>query len=184
MAFVIAGKFLRGSDLADLMAPVVASGVGYALVGGAALASHGCPRLISNVDVASVDKMALGFAPERALKCGGASYLGGKLKVIHRVDEYGALYRDAILTARVGTLGYLAASVEHLGAMKLSMREGHHRLDLEWILLRKGTDLRKLRELVYVHVGGRFGVDFLEDVRAEAEMEADLDLNRSASSYP
>ena len=29
-----------------------------------------------------------------------------------------------------------------------------------------------------------FGADFLEDVLAEVQMEAALDLNRSASSYP
>lgn len=184
MVSILAGKFLRGSELKDLLAPVVASGVGYALIGGAALASHGCPRLISNVDIAVDVEMGLNLVPERQLKYGGSSYLGGRLKVIRRADEYAGLYRDAILTARMGLLGYPVASIEHLGAMKLSMREGHHRLDLEWILLRNGTDFRKLQDLVYAHVGGRFGVDFLEDIKAEAEMEAELDLNRSASSYP
>jgi len=184
MVSILSGLFLRGSDLTEIMAPVVASGIRYALVGGAALASVGCPRLISNVDVATAEKMDLGLVPDHTLKYGGVSYLGGKLKVIHRVDDYAELYRDAILTARIGTLGYPAASVEHLGAMKLSMIEGHHRLDLEWILLRKGTDFKKLRDLVYAHVGGRFGVDFLEDIQAQAKMEAELDLNRSASSYP
>lgn len=140
--------------------------------------------MISNVDIAAAREMNLKLTQDRALKAGGSSYLGGKLKVIHRTDEYAELYRDAIATAKVGTLGYPTASVEHLGAMKLAMREGHHRLDLEWILLRTATDFPKLRALVYAHVGGRFGVDFLEDIQAEAKMEADLDLDRSASSYP
>lgn len=184
MVSILSGKFLRGSDLKDLLAPVVASGAAYALIGGVALASHGCPRLISNVDIATDFRMDLKLVLDRTLKCGGASYLGGKLKVIRRSDEYAALYQDAILTARVGSFGYPVASIEHLGAMKLSMREGHHRLDLEWILLRKSTDQRKLQDLVYAHVGGRFGVDFLGDIKAEAEMEAELDLDRSDNSYP
>lgn len=184
MVSIISGKFLRGSDLSDLLAPVVASGARYALIGGAALADHGCPRLISNVDIATFEALDLGLDPDRVLKYGGFSYRGGKLKVVSRLDEYAFLYRDAITTAKTGTLGYPVASIEHLAAMKLAMREGHHRLDLEWIMLRDGTDFSRLRDLVYAHVGGRFGVDFLEDIRAQAEMEAALDLNRNESSYP
>lgn len=184
MVSIIAGKFLRGSEVSDLLAPIVSSGARYAIIGGAALASHGCPRLISNVDVAIPGEMNFGLIPERTLKYGGASYAMGKLKVIHRRDDYAGLYLDAIATARLDRSGHLIASMEHLGAMKLAMREGHHRLDLEWILLRAGVNFGKLRDLVYAHVGGRFGVDFLEDVRAEAEMEAELDQNRNSSSYP
>lgn len=185
MVSIIAGKFLRGSEVSDLLAPIVSSGTRYAVIGGAALASHGCPRLISNVDVAIPEAMDFGLIPERTFKHGGASYAMGKLKIIHRQDEYAGLYHDAITTARVDRAGHRIASIEHLGAMKLAMRgEGHHRLDLEWILLRAGVNFGKLRDLVYAHVGGRFGVDFLEDIRAEAEMEAELDLNRNSSSYP
>lgn len=184
MISIIAGKFLRGSEVSDLLAPIASSGTRYAVIGGAALASHGCPRLISNVDVAIPEKMDFGLTPERTFKYGGASYAMGKLKVIHRLDEYAGLYHDAITTARPDRSGHPIASIEHLGAMKLAMREGHHRLDLEWILLRAGVDFGKLRDLVYAHVGGRFGVDFLEDMKAEAEMEAELDLNRDSSSYP
>ena len=158
-----------------------------ALIGGAAFVWYDSPRMTKGIDIASVDEMNLAPYSPTPLGYGTRWERDGQasISIVSRGDEYRELYHDAVRCAIPGFSGFPVARPEHLAAMKLAIHDLRHRLDLKWLLGRKGLlDREMLRGIVYRFVGGRFAVDALELVEEEVRVDIEADPDRDRNSYP
>lgn len=157
------------------------------LIGGVAMQVYGSPRLTKDVDFA-VDRplpQPENFRFLGPIDFGGGAYIapdGAKIDIVVRNDEYKALYDEAIQAAILSEEGILIVSPEYLAAMEFAAHTEKHTLDLKWLLKQKGLVGRRLvSNLIYRHVGQKFGVESFDRVLDEVELEL---RRRSGPSDP
>ncbi len=88
---------------------------------------------------------------------------------ITRTDEYPGLYQEALDKA-VPQGEILIIKPEYIAAMKMATRRRKDEADLLFMLRQPGlVDRGVVLDIVRRHVGGRFGVDEMRSLMAEAD---------------
>lgn len=169
-------QFIGPEQLQEVMQEVLAkakeAGVPLVLLGGAAMAHYGSPRMTHDIDVASTALPKISHIG-RSLTFGGRAFKikGVDVDWIVRDDEYKALYRDAVTTCSPNKeAGYCVVSPEHLAVMKLAAGREKDEQDLVWLLSQKDlVDRKKVREMVGKYLGGRFAQESFDNYVLEAD---------------
>lgn len=166
-------------------------GIGSILIGGVAMQAYGSPRLTKNIDFA-VDqpfpKPEI-LAYQGPINFGGESYRapdGARIDIILRNDEYRDLYMEAVENRAVTEEGVPIATPEYLAAFEFAANDEKHRLDLKWLLKMGGlVDVQKAKNIVYRHVGQRYGVENFTKIEQDVEDAVRRNPGvRDPESYP
>lgn len=151
------------------------------LLGGAAMAVYGSPRMTVDVDVV-VDAMPLSIeqAGGKPLSFGGRQWTapnGARVDWIQRSDEYAPLYAEAIRMAHhVEDCTCLVVRPEYLAAIKLAAGRPKDRKDLRWLLAQEGlVDRDVARRVVGKFLGGRFARDEFDQEARLADIGFDVE---------
>lgn len=175
----------------DLMKSISETqGIVSVLIGGVAMQSYGSPRLTKDIDFAvdaafeSPDVLSI-LGP---INFGGNAYIsaaGAQIDAILRNDEYTALYEEALANHVTTEDGVPIVTPEYLAAMKFAANEPKHTLDLQWLIKQPGLlDLAKVRNLIYRHVGQKFGVETFERLVDQVELERRRRPGEDPTAYP
>lgn len=152
-------------------------GVTAMLVGGVAMQSYGSPRLTKDIDFVVDQEFpkpdVLSFLGP--INFGGQAFIaadGTKIDVILRNDDYWALYEEALSQLVVTEDGVPIVTPEYLAVFEFAANEPKHLLDLQWLMRQPALlDLAKVRNIIYRHVGQRYGVEQFEKLVDQVELE-------------
>lgn len=175
------GRFIDPEQINRLIDLVGSASEKYglltALVGGVAMQVYGSDRLTKDLDIISDQHIPDPSPLKRIgpLNFGGDAYQapdGSKLDVIIRNDEYTALYQEALSNAVATPDGIPIVTPEYLAAMKLGAGTDKHLLDLKWLIKQPDLlDVKKLENIVYRTMGGKFPQDSLRKIVDQALLE-------------
>jgi hypothetical protein len=175
------GKFITPAQIdwaIDLMKSISEqAGITTMVIGGVAMQAYGSPRLTKDIDFV-VDQA---FEKPEVLSVlgpinfGGMAYIaadGAKIDAILRNDEYKPLYDEALAHLVFTEDEIPIVTPDYLAAMEFAANEPKHMLDLQWLVKQPGLlDLAKVRNLIYRHVGAKFGTQTFERLVDQVELE-------------
>ncbi len=188
------GRFISPEQIdrmIDLMKEVSArEGITSILIGGVAMQSYGSPRLTKDIDFAVDSEIPKpeGFTFLGPINFGGSAFIapdGAKMDVILRNDEYKNLYDEALQHLVVTEDGIPIASPDYLAAMEFAANDPKHTLDLKWLIKQpRLLDLQQVKNIIYRHIGQKFGVETFDRLVDQVEHEQRMRPSTDPTEYP
>lgn len=146
------------------------AGVSIALVGGLAMNLYGSDRLTADVDIIA-ERRIPALIRRKPLAFGGHTSVINDVPtdVIIRVDDYAALYEEALVQAMPrADCPIRVVTPEFLLAMKLASGRAKDEQDIAYLLTSRVVDVPKARAVIRTYLGAYAAHDF-DSVVSEVE---------------